>query len=80
MRQRLVAAKLAATCVSSLLVIITIAWPKWVELVFGSDPDGGNGLLEALIVVVLVAAAVASSLAARVELRRNGLAKLSGTR
>jgi hypothetical protein len=62
------------------MAIITIAWPKWIELVFGSDPDHRSGLLEVLIVVALVAAAATSSLAARAELRRSGLVKLSGTR
>ena len=77
MRRRLA---VTATCVSSLMAIITIAWPKWVEWAFGADPDHRSGLLEVLIVLALIAAAATSSLAARVELRRNGLAKLSGTR
>jgi len=49
------------------MAIITIAWPMWIESVFGSHPDHGSGLLEVLIVVVLVAAAVTSSLAARMR-------------
>jgi len=49
------------------MAIITIAWPKWIESVFGSDPDHRSGLLEVLIVVVLVAPAVTSKLAARIR-------------
>lgn len=64
MRRRLA---VTATCVSWVMAIITIAWPMWIESVFGSDPDHHSGLLEVLIVVVLVAAAVTSSLAARMR-------------
>lgn len=80
MRRRLVVAKLAATCVSIFMAIITIAWPAWIEFVFGSGPDHGNGLLEILIVGVFTAAAFTFSLAARAEFRRGAFAKPGAAR
>ncbi len=80
MRGRLIAAELVATCVSGVLAIITIAWPQWVELVFRADPDHGSGALEILIVGVLIAVAVASSLAARAQIRRGAVARLGAAR
>ena len=36
------------TCAAlgTVLFILTLAFPEWIEAVFGVDPDGGNGLLE----------------------------------
>ena len=69
MRHKLVVAELATTCVSSVLAIITIAWPDWIELVFRTDPDRGSGALEILIAGLLIAVAVASALAVRAQIR-----------
>jgi hypothetical protein len=80
MRRRLVAAELAATCVSSVLAIVTMAWPDWIELAFRTDPDHGNGLLEILITGLLIAVAFASSLAARAEFRHGAHAKPDAAR
>lgn len=55
---------------TSALLIITTAWPDWIERVFGVDPDGGNGALEWALVVGLAACTVALSLMARSEWRR----------
>jgi hypothetical protein len=71
MRWRLVVAELAAASVSGLMAVITIVWPAWIKLVFRVDPDHGSGLFELLIVGVLIAVAVASSLAARAERHRD---------
>jgi hypothetical protein len=59
---------LAATSV--VLLIITAAWHDWIGAVFGIDPDGGNGVLEWAIVVVLAVSAVTLPLMARSEWRR----------
>jgi len=80
MHRRLVVAELAAACVSSVLAIITIAWPDWIERVSGVNPDHGNGLFEVLLTGLLIAAAIASSLAARAELRRGARAELGDAR
>jgi hypothetical protein len=55
---------------SALLLIMTAAWPDWIEGVFGVDPDGGDGSLEWAIVAVLVLCAIAGPLLARLEWRR----------
>jgi hypothetical protein len=43
----------------------------WIELIFGFDPDGGNGALEFAIASSLLAIVVASGAAARREWRRS---------
>jgi len=70
MRRKLIVAELAATCVSSVLAIVTIAWPDWIELTFRADPDHRSGALEILIAGLLIAIAVASALAVRAQIRR----------
>jgi hypothetical protein len=78
MRHKLVVAELAATCVSSVMAIVTIAWPGWIELAFRTDPDHGSGGLEVLITGLLIAVAVASALAARAQIRRGHAAARLG--
>ena len=51
--------------VFALMAIVTAAWPEWIEAVFGVEPDGGNGSLEAAIVVALGVAALIAALFAR---------------
>ena len=55
---------------SAMLLIITAAWPDWIEKVLGIDPDGGSGSLEWAIVIVLAVCAVTLPLLARNEWRR----------
>ena len=34
----------AALAVAGLaLAVLTMAWPEWIEEIFGIEPDGGNG-------------------------------------
>jgi H+/Cl- antiporter ClcA len=49
---------------------ITLVWEDWIETVFGVDPDGGNGSVEVLIVVVCFAVSLALLHLAWVERRR----------
>jgi hypothetical protein len=51
------------------MTILTAVWPDWIEGVLGFDPDGGNGSVEWLIVVVLAIATVAVAVLARRDLR-----------
>ena len=52
------------------LLVLTVAWPDWIEVVFGADPDGGNGALEWAIVTVVATCALTLPLLARLEWRR----------
>jgi hypothetical protein len=52
------------------LAVITLAWPNWIELVFGADPDGGDGSAEWGTVLVLAAGALIVGLLARYDYRR----------
>ena len=47
------------------LGLLTLLWHDWIELVFGVDPDHGNGSTEWWVVAVLLLLAVVSGLAAR---------------
>lgn len=52
------------------LLLCTVVWPNWIEIVLGIDPDQGDGSVEKLIVVATGVATVAFSLLVRVEWRR----------
>jgi hypothetical protein len=56
--------------ISSVLVIATLVWPDWLELVLHIDPDGGNGAVEWAVVAVFTLVSVASFALARVDWRR----------
>lgn len=49
--------------------IVTAVWPAWIEALFGSGPDGGNGQAEWWIVGVLAVITVAVAARARHDLR-----------
>jgi len=57
-------------CLSGGLAVLTLLWHNWIELLFGVEPDGGDGSFEwGLVVVLLIATGVFSALA-RTEWRR----------
>ena len=56
--------------VTGLVAVITLFWHDWIEVMFGIDPDRGNGSAEWLVVVVLLAVTVALAAGARHEWRR----------
>lgn len=51
--------------------VATLLAPSWIEMLFGVDPDRGNGDLERMIVVIAAAVAVAASVVARWDWRRS---------
>lgn len=56
---------------SVVLLLLTLAWPDWIEAVFGgAEPDGGNGALEWAVVIVVATSAVTLPLLARFEWQR----------
>lgn len=61
----------AVLCVSgTFLGLLTIVWHDWIEGVFGVDPDHGNGSVEWIAVVVLLAIGGVAGTFARREWRR----------
>ena len=59
---------------SFILMIITLISHDWIEILFGIDPDGGNGTLEWAIVGVLAVCALATGGLAHREWRRAAIA------
>jgi hypothetical protein len=57
-------------CASFLLLLATLVWREWIELVFRVDPDHGNGTLEWLIVAVLAATTAVFAFRAHAQWRR----------
>jgi hypothetical protein len=60
----------AVGLVSAALLLVTLAWPDWLELVLHIDPDGGNGTVEWAIVALFALVALAGFALARAEWRR----------
>jgi undecaprenyl pyrophosphate phosphatase UppP len=61
----------STTCI---LAVITLFWHDWIEIIFGVDPDQGNGSAEWLVVVILFIVTSVLVLGARLEWRRAWLA------
>lgn len=60
--------------ITGILFVITLVWRDWIELVFGVDPDKGNGSLEWLIVGALLVVTLALFTLASFEWRRARIA------
>ena len=61
--------------ITAILLVVTLVSREWIEIVFGVDPDGGDGSLEWVIVGVLLAASLIFSAMARAEWRRSAAAE-----
>jgi hypothetical protein len=55
---------------SAALLLVTLLWPDWLELVLHIDPDGGNGAVEWVIVAGFALAAVVFLVVARADWQR----------
>jgi hypothetical protein len=60
----------ALAVIFAAIFVATMFWPDWIELVFGADPDEGNGQFEWAIMAISGLLAIASIIAARMEWRR----------
>ncbi len=56
--------------VTSIVLVITLVWRDWIEILFGIDPDNRNGTLEWLIVGALVVVTIMLFTLASYEWRR----------
>ncbi len=61
----------ALATVTAVLTGLTLYSREWIEVVFGVDPDNGDGSLETALVVSMLAATIAFSILARSEWRRH---------
>jgi hypothetical protein len=61
--------------ITGAVAIITLFWHDWIEIIFGVDPDKGNGSAEWLVVVILLVVTSVLVLGARLEWRRARLAE-----
>jgi hypothetical protein len=62
--------EVALAAITGVLAVATLISREWIEIVFGVDPDHGDGSLEWLIVAVAFAATIGFSALARLEWRR----------
>jgi hypothetical protein len=60
---------LALAIASAALVVITLLWKDWIEIVLRVDPDAGSGAVEWAVVAVSVCAMLAFSALAGRDLR-----------
>lgn len=51
-------------------MVLSLAWPDWIEALFGVNPDHGSGATEWLVVGIFLLVSVTGSFAARTEWRR----------
>jgi hypothetical protein len=56
--------------VSGVLLIVTVVWRDWIEILFDAGPDGGDGSLEWIITACLLATTVTFMVLGRQEWRR----------
>lgn len=58
-----------AAVVSGVALGMTVAVPRWIEVLFGDDPDAGSGALEWTVLAILLAVLIVTSVLARLEWR-----------
>lgn len=56
--------------ITGIMLVLTLLWEDWVEVIFRVSPDGGNGSFERWLVVALSVATITLFIMARSEWRR----------
>jgi hypothetical protein len=64
--------EVALAILTAAAAIATIVWPEWIELVFGIEPDEGNGTLELGVTLTIAIVSAILAMAARTDWRRAG--------
>ncbi len=59
---------------TTILLVITLVWQSWIEILFNVDPDQGSGLLEWLIVGALLVVTISLFVLVHYEWRRAKIA------
>jgi hypothetical protein len=62
--------ELTLAAASAALLVVTLIWKDWIEIVFRIDPDAGSGAVEMAFVVATVCLTLAFSVLARGEWQR----------
>lgn len=60
----------AGATITGVLLVLTLVWKDWIEVIFGVDPDSGNGSLEWSIVGVMLVLTIVFCTSATYEWRR----------
>lgn len=55
---------------SGIFFLMTVLWRDWIEIIFGIDPDNGDGSAEWKIAIGAAALTVVFAVLARIEWRR----------
>lgn len=64
--------EVALAILTAATAIATIVWGDWIELVFGIEPDEGNGTLELGVTLTIAVVSAILAMAARADWRSAG--------
>ena len=62
---------------SAAVLVVTLIWNDWIELIFHVDPDASSGAAEWTVVAITICVTLVSLLLARLEYRRAAEARLT---
>ena len=62
--------EIGLAALSLTVFVATLIWSEWIEIIFGVDPDQGDGSIEWLIIAMATVSALVAILLARSDRRR----------
>jgi hypothetical protein len=62
--------EVALASTAALLAVVTFVWHDWGEVIFGIDPDQGNGSFEVAVTIAVTVISTSLFLLPRLEWRR----------